>query len=80
MDREQIAGEVYKVIETTVGFSVYVFSEDMSLDYDLCLDELEKDEIRGHIEEVFNISISDEELDRFYTVKDIIEFVEGEVK
>lgn len=70
---------VKNVLDREMGLDIEHISLDDTLE-DLDLDSLDKVELCMEIEKEFNLSIPDEELENFYTVRNIVEYLDDAIK
>ena len=77
MNRDEIIGKIYEVIRETLN------TKDLKIDLNSnIVEDLEMDSVDGitlimDLEELFNISIADEEFANFSTVGYIVDYVEN---
>ncbi len=70
--------KVKETIVETVNCDADKVVLEANLKDDLGLDSLDAVELNMALEEAFEISISDEELMKFVTVKDIVDYIESQ--
>ncbi|WP_071026968.1 acyl carrier protein [Peptoniphilus raoultii] len=70
--------KIKDIIVENLGVSPEEVKLEASLADDLGADSLDAVEISMAVEEEFSISIPDEELEKFKSVKDLVDFVEKE--
>jgi len=70
--------KVKEIIVETINCDEDGVTLEASLKDDLGLDSLDAVELNMALEEAFEITISDEELVKFVTVKDIVEFIDSQ--
>ena len=70
--------KIKEVIADTVSIDEAEITLDADLKEDLGIDSLDAVEISIALEEAFDISIPQEELARFVTVQDIVDFVDAQ--
>lgn len=75
LTHEQLAKEIYAIIEERLGLSSDDITPEKSLVNDLGADSLDSVEIIMSIEQKFGVSIPDDVTEGIKTVGDIIEYV-----
>lgn len=71
--------KVKKVFVDTINCSEDEVEPDKRLAEDLDIDSLDAVEIGMALESAFDIEIPDEELSKFVTVKDVVDYVESQI-
>ena len=74
-DRNSIAEGVMTAVATVTGMTAAELRPDTELVIDLCLDSLGMFELVIDLEEVYDLKISDEDIDRIHTIDDIINYI-----
>lgn len=69
--------KIRDLIVSRTNLSESVVTEQASLKDDLHLDSFDLAELGMELEDVFTVTISDEELIAFHTVRDIVTFMEN---
>ncbi len=69
--------KVKEIIVDTINCDEDAVTLEASLKEDLDADSLDAVELNMALEEAFDITISDEELLKFVTVKDIVDFIDS---
>ena len=75
MEIQEIRDAIKKTISQVTGMDAGAISDSASYEADLGLDSLSILEIAVHVESLFKISASDEELAAIRTVEDTVDFV-----
>jgi acyl carrier protein len=75
ISRDQVYGEVKKLVAESVGVNIEILQENTRLDADLNFDSLERVELAMEIEEHFDITVSDEMEQEIQTIGDIVDGV-----
>lgn len=70
--------KVKEIIVETVSCDEDAVTLEANLKEDLGLDSLDAVELNMALEEAFDISISDEELVKFVTVKNIVDYIDSQ--
>lgn len=71
--------KVKEIIVDTINCDEDSVVLDANLKEDLDADSLDAVELNMALEEAFDISISDEDLMKFVTVKDIVEYIDSKI-
>ncbi len=79
MNREEIAKRIKELLSNQLGLDVEDISEEASFVADYDADSLDAVEIIMETEDVFNLMITDEEVDMIMTVKSLIDYVEKNI-
>lgn len=79
-DRQEIFAKIVTIIAEQLKINSAEIKLPSKLIEDLSADSLDAVEIVMGIEEVFNIEIPDEEIDKIKTVEDIVVYLEKEIK
>lgn len=74
-DRNSIAEGVMTAVATVTGMTAAELRPDTELIIDLCMDSLGMFELVIDLEEVYDLKISDEDIDRIHTIDDIINYI-----
>ena len=69
--------KVKEVIVETANVNAEDVKLEANLKEDLGLDSLDAVELNMALEETFNLSIADEDLAKFVTVKDIVDYIDA---
>lgn len=69
--------KVREIIADTIGYDEAAILMESSLTDDLGMDSLDAVELNMALEETFEITISDEDLVKFVTVADIVNFIDA---
>ncbi len=69
--------KVKEVIVETANVNAEDVKLEANLKEDLGLDSLDAVELNMALEEAFNLSIADEDLAKFVTVKDIVDYIDA---
>jgi len=80
MTRTEILQKVKKLVAGQVCCEDRVIEEESILKDDIGLDSLDTLELGMIFEEEFHVDISEEELAKFKTIKDIVDYIEKVVK
>lgn len=75
MNIKQIKTDIKEILTDQFGFRGDELIEENTLNYDLCLSALDEVEFIYEVEDKFEISISDDEMEKIMTVKDVIDIV-----
>jgi acyl carrier protein len=78
--REDVAEKVIKIVSEEVGIPEKNISRESAFETDLPIDSLGMVEMTMKIEEAFNLSISDEDVESVETVGDLIDYIKAHVK
>lgn len=73
----EIYEKVKMVIVENLGVDEDELTEDTNLIEDLKIDSLDMVELAMELEDEFDMSIEDEEMEKLKTVKDIVEYIEN---
>lgn len=76
MDRTEISKKVMKIVCDHFGADSDEITETTSFVNDLNADSLDAVEIVMEIEDEFNITIKDDEMNDFFTVRSLLNFLE----
>lgn len=71
--------KVKEIMEVSINCDGEAISMDARLKEDLSIDSLDAMELNMALEEEFKISIADEDLMSFVTVKDIVDYIDKQV-
>lgn len=71
--------KVKEIIVDTINCNEELVVLDANLKEDLDVDSLDAVELNMALEEAFELSISDEDLMSFVTVKDIVDYIESHI-
>lgn len=76
MQREEVKKQVVQIVADQMGAAESEINEDTKLQDDLGADSLDMVELMFEFEDEYQISIDDEDVEKWSTVKDIIDYVE----
>lgn len=79
MKREKILECLFSIIEDKIRLN-NPLEESQNIFDDLGFDSLDTIEVIMECEQIFNVSISDDDVDRITTVKEIIDYLEIVIK
>ena len=79
MNREEIAEKIKELLADQLGIEGEIM-EDASISSDFNADSLDAVEIIMETEDLFDISVQDEEAEKAITVKGLIDLVENKLK
>ncbi len=79
MNREEIAEKIKELLSDQLGIEGEIM-EDASISSDFNADSLDAVEIIMETEDLFDISVQDEEAEKAITVKGLIDLVENKLK
>ncbi|MGN0161680.1 MAG: acyl carrier protein [Lachnospiraceae bacterium] len=71
--------KVKEIIVETINCGAEEVTLEANLKEDLNVDSLDAVELNMALEEAFNVTISDEELSAFVTVKDIVDYIDAHI-
>lgn len=78
--QSEIESKVIEILAEQLGVEKDVIKDDSLLADELYMDSLDRVEIILSLEKEFNIKISDEDAERLFTFKDIINYIKLQIK
>lgn len=79
MERTEITKQVINIIADQLGLTTNEIKEESHLRNDLGADSIDEVEITMALEKEFGINISDEEIDKMITAKDITDIIQSKL-